>query len=149
MRPIQVIVPLFITVFCLSAIPAGAEINAGISIGEDGINGFYLAIGEHYRVPEKEITVVRERKIPNEEMPVVFFLAGRAGVAPEAIIKLRLSGKSWMDITFGFGLNAESFYVPVTVDPGPPQRVDALFAAEQLAKAQANHKRVEADTSKN
>ena len=120
MRLLQVIALLMIIFIWPSAGTIQAEINAGISIDEDGIKGFYLAIGEHYRVPDKEVTVVRERNIPDEELPVVFFLAARTGVTPEAIIKLRLSGKSWMDITFGYGLNAEIFYVPVAVDPGPP-----------------------------
>lgn len=120
MRPLQLIMLLLITLIWLVPGSAQAEISAGISVSEDGIQGFYLAIGEHYRVPDKEIVVVRERKIPDEEMPVVFYLANRAAVTPQAIIKLRLSGKSWMDITFGYGLNAEIFYVPVAVDPGPP-----------------------------
>ena len=114
-----------ITVGCLFLLVAAgalcrAEVNAGITINEDGIEGFYLAISSHFQVPEKEVVVVREKRIPEEEMPVVFFLAGRAGIAPEAIIKMRLGGKTWMDISFHYGLTAEAFYVPVTRDPGPP-----------------------------
>jgi hypothetical protein len=37
---------------------AAADVQVGLSVGEDGIKGFYLAIGEHYQVPEKEIVVV-------------------------------------------------------------------------------------------
>jgi len=120
MRPLQIVVLLSITFLWGVAGPAQAEVNAGISIGEDGIKGFYLAIGEHYQVPDREIAAIREKKVWDEELPVVFYLANRAGVTPEAIIKLRLAEKSWMDITLSFGLNAEIFYVPVTVDPGPP-----------------------------
>jgi hypothetical protein len=97
-----------------------AEVNVGLSIGDEGIKGFYLAIGEHYRVPEKEVVVVRERNIPDEELPVVFFLARETHVAPETIVKLRLGGKSWMDITLQLGRTAEMFYVPIVHDPGPP-----------------------------
>jgi len=97
-----------------------AEVNFGLSIGDDGIKGFYLAIGEHYRVPEREVVVVRERNIPDEELPVVFFLARETGVAPETIVKLRLGGKSWMDITLQLGRAADVFYVPIVHDPGPP-----------------------------
>jgi len=97
-----------------------ADISAGVSIDEDGLKGFYLTIGDHYQVEEEEIVVIRKRNIPDEEMPVVFFLAKRAGVSPAVIVKLRLGGKSWMEITADFGLTAEIFYVPVTVDPGPP-----------------------------
>ncbi len=97
-----------------------ADLDVGLSIGDGGIKGFYLAIGEHYRVPEKQIVVVREKKIPDEELPVLFFLSQRAGVAPDVIIKLRLGGKSWMEISTHFGLTAEIFYVPIKHTPGPP-----------------------------
>ncbi len=97
-----------------------ADVNIGLSIGDDGIKGFYLAIGEHYKVAEKEVVVVKKRRVPDEELPVVFFLAVQAGVAPKVIIDLRLKGMSWMDVTLHFGLNAEIFYVPVKVNPGPP-----------------------------
>jgi hypothetical protein len=97
-----------------------AGIDIGISADESGIKAFYLAIGDHYKQPEKEIIVVRDRGIPDEELPVVFYLASRAGISPTAIIKLRLAGKSWMDITFHYGLTAEIFYIDLGKDPGPP-----------------------------
>lgn len=117
-----------VTVFVLLSLqmlwPGGnrcrADVDVGLSIGDGGIKGFYLAIGEHYKVPEKQIVVVREKKIPDEELPVVFFLARRAEVAPDVIIKLRLGGKSWMGICAHFGLTAEVFYIPVKRAPGPP-----------------------------
>ena len=115
---IFVVVSLFVCWPAVNQCRAGVDI--GVSIGEDGIKGFYLAIGEHYRVPEKQVIVVRERKVPDEELPVVFFLAQQAGVAPDVIIKLRLGGRTWMEITARFGLTAEIFYVPVKRAPGPP-----------------------------
>ncbi len=111
-----------LTVIALWFMPAAchAGVDVGLSLDQDGLRSFYLAVGEHYRVPEKEVIVVRERNVSDEELPVVFYLTARTGVAPEAIIKMRLGGKSWMDISFHYGLSAEAFYVPVTGDPGPP-----------------------------
>lgn len=97
-----------------------ADVNFGLSIGDDGVKGFYLAVGDHYGVPEKEMVVIRQAKVSDEELPVIFFLARRTGAAPEAIIKLRLGGKSWMDISLRLGLDAEAYYVPVKHNPGPP-----------------------------
>ena len=51
---------------------------------------------------------------------VVFFIADRAGLKPAPVIELRDLKKSWLDITLHFGLSPEIYYVPVTVDPGPP-----------------------------
>jgi hypothetical protein len=44
---------------------AGAEL--GISIGEEGQEGlssFYLSVGDYYRVPQREVIIIRERGIP-------------------------------------------------------------------------------------
>ena len=104
----------------LASSPKALDFGFGLQVDDDGRKSFYLAVSNHYNVPEKEIVVVRERHIPDEEVPVVFFLARKAGVAPKVIIDLRLSGKSWMDITLRYGLNAQAYYVPVDGDPGPP-----------------------------
>jgi len=104
-----------------NAIPrAEAGVDLGISIGEEGLRGFSLSVGDYYRVPQREIVIIRERGIPYEEMPVVLFLAGRAHVAPGVIVDLRLRGMSWMDITFHYGLSPEIYYVPLRTAPGPP-----------------------------
>jgi hypothetical protein len=100
---------------------AQTQWNLGVSIGNEGVNGFHLSVGEYYRVPEREVVVVRKRGIPDEELPVVFLLAARARVAPGAIIDLRLGGMSWMDITLRHRLSPEIFYVPVNGGKiGPP-----------------------------
>jgi len=97
-----------------------ADVDIGLSIDNEGIKSFYLAIGNYYKAPEKEIMVVKKRNIPDEDLPVVFFLARNAGVAPKAIIDLRLKGKTWMQITLHYGLDPGIYYVPVKVVKGPP-----------------------------
>lgn len=99
---------------------AEAGMDLGISIGEEGLRSFSLSVGDYYRVPQREVVIIRERGIPYEEMPVVLFLAGRAHIAPGIIVDLRLGGMSWMDITLRYGLSPEIYYVPVRVSPGPP-----------------------------
>jgi hypothetical protein len=89
---------------------AQTRVNAGISIGDQGLRGFYLAIGSAYNVPERQVMVMRERSIPDDELPVVFFLAQRARVDPGAIVELRLRGMSWYDITMQFGLGSDIYY---------------------------------------
>lgn len=97
-----------------------AEVSIGLKADDDGIKSFYLSVGEQYRVPEKEVIVIREKKISDDELPVVFFIARRASVQPGAVANLRLEGKSWMDITLHFGLSPAIFYVAFEKDPGPP-----------------------------
>lgn len=97
-----------------------AGVDIGLSISDGEVKSFYLAIGDHYDVPEKQIMVVREHKIPDDQMPVIFFLARHAHVSPRTIIKLRIKGMTWMDITFHYGLGADIYYVPVENVSGPP-----------------------------
>lgn len=120
MRVLKLVSLLSLIAFCVVPGDSRADVNAGISLDGDGIKGFYLAIGDHYNVSQDQIIVVRQRNIPDEELPVVFFLARRVGVAPDVIIKLRLGGMSWMEITADFGLSPEIYYIPVAIDPGPP-----------------------------
>jgi hypothetical protein len=103
--------------FFTTAITSSAETQwqFGVSGGSEGVSGFNLSVGNYYRVPEREVVIVRERGIHQEELPVVFFLAQRAGVSPNAIVDLRLRGMNWADITLHFGLSPEIYYVPVTV----------------------------------
>jgi hypothetical protein len=116
------LVILITAIICLSGSSGYAQsrVDIGATITDEGLRGFFLSVGDYYRVPEREVVVVRDRGIPYYESPVVFYVAHMAHVTPEVIMDLRLSGRSWMDITLRFGLSPEIYYVPVQTDPGPP-----------------------------
>ncbi|MES2200626.1 MAG: hypothetical protein V4498_00080 [candidate division FCPU426 bacterium] len=99
---------------------ASTDVSFGLSASNQGVDGFYLNVGQYYGVPTERVTYVRERRIPDDEIPVVFFLAREARVSPEIIIEQRLGGRTWMDISLGFHLSPAIFYVPYQGDPGPP-----------------------------
>jgi len=120
MRAIVILAILFLVSSGVVSGSADATVNIGASIGEGGLRGFYFAVGDYYRVPEREVMVIRERRIPDEEIPVVLFVAQTARVAPSVIIDLRLGRKSWMDIVHHYHLSPEIFYVPVKEVKGPP-----------------------------
>jgi len=97
-----------------------ADINIGASIKDGNLDGFYIAISEHYDVSQREIKHVRAARISDEELPVVFYLAQKGNVRPSDIIMFRLKGYSWMEITLQFGLRADIYYVMFDKKPGPP-----------------------------
>ncbi|SYZ74369.1 conserved exported hypothetical protein [Candidatus Zixiibacteriota bacterium] len=99
---------------------AQTEVRAGISVGDNGVNSFYLAIGSFYHVPEREVVAVRDKDIPDDQLPVVFFIARRAHVDPDLVIKLRLGGKSWLEITHYYKLSPEIYYIDAGDISGPP-----------------------------
>ena len=117
---------LILSVACLGSVTA---VNAGGSVGNamsdaagDAVGVFLRSIGDYFSVPQKEVIVVRERNIPDDEIPVIFYLSQQAKVSPSTIMELRLKGMSWQEITNRYGLGPEIFYVPVkeNVAVGPP-----------------------------
>jgi hypothetical protein len=118
----RVVIRFVALLFLMFAANASAQnISTGISLTNGQLNSFYFSIGDYYHVPESRVVYVRHHyHVPDEELPVVFFLASRAHVDPGIIIDLRFRRRmSWMDITFHYGLTPEIFYVPVT-RIGPP-----------------------------
>ena len=101
---------------------AADQVDLGISISDGRLTSFYLAVGDHYRVPPRQVVELRTRYgLLDEELPLVFFLAARAHVGPQAVIDLRLKKTSWLDIGLHFGLSPEIFFVPVAMERiGPP-----------------------------
>ncbi len=105
--------PLFLFIgSLLAAAPAMAGINLGFSIGDGGLNDFYLSAGNYYRAPQREVVVV-QREVPEDDGPVVFFLAHRAHCSPYRIIRMRRMGYSWWRITMALRLNPDIYYVPM------------------------------------
>lgn len=110
---------LLAAILLAASVKLDAQINAGISMGPRGLAGFYMTVGRYFRVPQREVIIVRDRRLPDEEIPVVFFVARRAGVSPREVAAIRRQGYSWMDITYRYGLSPEIFF-PGRVFQGPP-----------------------------
>ncbi|HUO57866.1 MAG TPA: hypothetical protein VMV05_06780 [bacterium] len=89
---------------------APAQVQVGFSAGSGG-NSFYLAVGNYYQAPQEQVAVCQQRHIPDEEMPVVFFIAQRAHVAPGVIVDLRAGGGRWVDIMGRYHLDPRILYV--------------------------------------
>jgi len=101
---------------------SAAQVSVGVSSGPGGIDSFYVAVGDHYRVSPQLVVDYRSRyKLGDEDLPVVFFLAARAQVGPKAVIDLRLAKRSWFEIAVHFGLSPDVLFVPVSLEKiGPP-----------------------------
>lgn len=91
-----------------------AQVNVGLAVGSNGLDSFHVAIGDYFKVSDQQVQTCQESNIPDEEQPVVFFIAQRAAVSPEAVVLLRSRGWSWMQIALHFRLNPRIFYTPGT-----------------------------------
>jgi hypothetical protein len=98
--------------FLLMATPLGAaEVGFNISIGAPG---FHLSVGNFFGYPEREVVVVHERGIPDDDLPVVFFICQHAHVAPEVIIRHRIvDGWPWSRICSYYRIPPSVFYFPI------------------------------------
>ncbi len=95
----------------------GADVGFNISIGAPG---FYMSVGNFFGYPEREVIVIHEHGIPDNDLPVVFFICHHAHVAPEVIINLRVGqGWSWSRICAYYRISPTVFYIPVPAY-GPP-----------------------------
>jgi hypothetical protein len=108
---------LFIAASIFPSRVASAQTAVNVSAQ---IGNLHVAVANYYHVPEREVVVVHERHIPDDDLPVVFFIAREAHVAPARVIELREHGRSWWDISVHYGLRPDIYYVPVAYDPGPP-----------------------------
>ena len=56
---------------------AFAQTNVSVSAR---IGDFHVAVANYYEVPEREVIVIRERRIRDDEIPVALFIARQARV---------------------------------------------------------------------
>jgi hypothetical protein len=107
---------LMLAILGFSAASLHAQVQAGAVFSGDGLRSFYFAVGNYYQVPEREVVVVQQQALPPDEVPVVFYVAQRARVAPSVVVDLRRRGLSWTDIAFHFRLEPDIYYFR----DGPP-----------------------------
>ncbi len=99
---------------------------------QEGFRSFYFAVGNYYQVTVREVAAIHDSAIPPEEVPVVFYLAQQAHVAPAVVVDLRRHGGSWADVAFHLHLAAD-IYDFGTRAPGyskqhPPRDEDVIDA---------------------
>ncbi len=113
-------------VLAFSFVTLTASMNAGRAHAQTPfsvsahIGDFHVAVANYYHVPEREVVVIRERRIPDDEIPVALFIARHASVPWGRVVDMRLRGDSWWDISVRLGVSPEVYYVPVAVVSGPP-----------------------------
>lgn len=95
---------------CLFVSAGAADFNIGISGSDRDLSGFALSVGDYYHVPAQEV-VVLERRIPRDELSVIYFLSRHSHRNVSYITDLRLRGLSWWDISLRLGLNPHVLYV--------------------------------------
>lgn len=81
--------------------------------GAGGRESYFGAVAEYFALPAAEVSILGEWRLPDQDIPVVLFLARKAGVSPEAVVALRRSGRGWAELAGRYGLGADQFHVPL------------------------------------
>ena len=93
-----------------------AAIPILLAAAGSAVADFHVDVGIHFGVPQREVIVVREHRVPDPEIPVVFLLARHAHVSPAVIVDLRLGGMQWWEIAARYRVAPEVLYI----QSGPP-----------------------------
>ncbi len=82
---------------------------------------YFRAVGEHFGVPFQEVSILSEGGVSPDEVPVVVFMAERAGVSSDALLAFRRRGLPWSEVAGRFGLDALTFHLslPEAAELGP------------------------------
>lgn len=89
---------------------------------------YFRAVARYFQVPEGEITILGHWDLPPDEIPVLLFVAHRAGVSAEALVALRESGRSWTELAARYQIGAAALHVPLH-DRASAGRLTALYEA--------------------
>jgi hypothetical protein len=96
---------------------------------------FFRAVAGYFQVSLEEVTVLRGWDLVPDEIPVVLFLADRAGVSPDALAGLRRGGGSWWEVAQRFDLGPQTFHL--TLPDGEDLGILARVYGEYLAQPPA------------
>jgi hypothetical protein len=99
-------------VFLLAMMPFAAVASAAQqqSAAEQA---YFRAVARYFQLPEAEVSILANWEIPAEEIPVLLFVARRAGVSSEALVALRESGRSWIELADRYQIGARALHVPL------------------------------------
>ena len=99
----------------LLAGPSWSQVSVSV-----GLPGFYLSIGNFFGYPQERVTYYHNRGIPDDDLPVLFFICKHAMVEPDVVLDLRIGrGWSWGQICEYYRISPDVFYYPVQ-NYGPP-----------------------------
>lgn len=79
---------------------------------------FLRSAANHFGLAEGEVAVLSQGGADPGEIPVVLYIATRAGVSAEAILALRRAGRSWSDLLRRYGMHAGQLHVVLDPIPG-------------------------------
>ena len=95
------------------------------------IDAYHATVGQAFPVSSDEVGILSEWPLHPDEIVVVLFVAGAAGVSPDAVASLRSSGASWANILRTYSIGAAALRIPFPEGTvlGPLEETYRTFSA--------------------
>jgi hypothetical protein len=85
---------------------AAPKADVGTNV-KDPVIDFYDSMSDYFRQNNRAIHLIREKGIPDPEIPAVLFIARRSSASPNQVIDAKKGGKSWEEIAKQNGVKFE------------------------------------------
>lgn len=116
------------TALVFLAMGATSVAATGVAAQEDDAarQAYFGSVAEFFEISSSEISILGDWRLPADEIPVVLFVAGRAGVSAEALAALRRSGSSWAELAARYRISPGALHVPLP-DAAPAGRLEGAY----------------------
>ena len=94
------------------------DVAVGVRVNED--SRIFLNLTNHTWRPATPTNIIRRCEDPEDDFPVIAFLAYHSHRSPAYILSLREAGYEWSDIFFHLNVSPRVLFVGIDRDPGPP-----------------------------
>lgn len=126
-RTVDATLGLFVTVVLLLSPARGA----GQAVESAARQAWFQAVADHFDVSIREVEILAESRMSDDELPLVLLLARRAGVSTDALVAFHRGGRGWSEIAARYGMGAAAFHVPLaeSAPAGPLEEVYERYRA--------------------
>jgi len=111
-------------VLCASVVPARAAVfyDVTLDLGLSDDARIFLNVTNDFFAPPPAVAVelVRRCPVPEDDYPVILYLARVSKRPPQEILRLRVDYLSWSDIMDRLNIPPSVLFVGIDRDPGPP-----------------------------
>ena len=78
---------------------AQPRVSIQLEFGGPSVRGFYGSLADSYDVPERELWVMREAGVVDDDMPVILYIYTHSKYSLRQIYSLRLRGATWANLS--------------------------------------------------
>jgi hypothetical protein len=97
---------------------SSVDVAVGVRVNEN--TRIFLNVTNQTWRPPIAPAIVQRCAVPEDDFPVVAFLAFHSHVSPSYILRLREDGYGWGDIFYRLHVSPGVLFVGIDQDPGPP-----------------------------